>query len=151
MNAKRILIVDDNPVLVKGVSNVLAAAGYEVLQAEDGAGAVSTVRQERPDLVLLDISFPPDVAHGGGVPWDGFLIMNWLRRMPEVRDIPIAIISGADKAQYGPRAIKAGAVAYIHKPFEPEELLNQVKQIIGEPKASAAQTTEEEPIAAKSS
>ena len=81
MNPKKVLIVDDDAVLIRGLSNVLGGAGYHVLAAEDGAGAVSAVRQEKPDLVVLDIHFPPDVAHGGGVPWDGFLIMNWLCRM----------------------------------------------------------------------
>jgi CheY-like chemotaxis protein len=133
MNPKKILIVDDNAVLVKGLSNVLSGAGYQVLQAEDGAGAVSTVRRDRPNLVLLDIRFPPDVAHGGGVPWDGFLIMSWLSRMEETKNIPIVIISGCEAEKYKPMAMKAGAVAYVQKPFEPEELLVTVRQILGDP------------------
>jgi len=141
MNPKKVLIVDDNAVLVKGLSNVLAGAGYQVLEAEDGAGAVSTVRREKPDLVLLDIHFPPDVAHGGGVPWDGFLIMNWLGRMEEAANIPIVIISGCEAGKYEGAALKAGAVAYFQKPFEPEQLLAAVRQILGdtapEPEAPA--------------
>ncbi|MEI9865127.1 MAG: response regulator [Limisphaerales bacterium] len=67
--AKRILIVDDNEVILKTVSLKLQGAGYKVVTALDGAEAVAAVRREAPDLILLDISFPPDV---GGVEWDGF-------------------------------------------------------------------------------
>src|SRR5213594_4756279 len=78
--AKKILIVDDSIVILKTLSMKLKSSGYQVLTAADGATAVSTVRRERPDLILLDITFPPDVAHGGGVAWDGFLIISWLQR-----------------------------------------------------------------------
>lgn len=141
MNPKRILIVDDNAVLVKGLSNVLVGAGYEILEAEDGAGAVSTVRREKPDLVLLDISFPPDVAYGGGVPWDGFLIMNWLSRMKEAQKIPIIIVSGSEAAKFKDRALKAGALAYLQKPVEPAVLLSTVKQFIGDAVAPSTVAT----------
>ena len=142
---KRILIVDDNPVLVKGLTNVLVEAGYEVLTAEDGAAAVSIARRERPDLMLLDITFPPDVAHGGGVAWDGFLIMTWIRRMEECQGIPIVIISGSDATQYRPRALKAGAVAYFQKPFEPTELVATIRQTLGDSEPAANEQKEAEP------
>jgi len=90
---KKILVVDDSPIILKTMTMKLKSQGYEVLTAEDGSKAVSTARRERPDLILLDITFPPDVAHGGGVAWDGFLIMDWLKRMDEAKDIPIFIIT----------------------------------------------------------
>src|SRR5512135_43278 len=96
MNPKKILVVDDNPVVVKAVEGKLQSCGYEVITAEDAASAVSNVRLGRPDLVLLDIAFPPDVAHGGVVAWDGLLIINWLRRMEEAHDVPIVILSGLE-------------------------------------------------------
>jgi len=130
MNPKRILIVDDSPILVKALSNVLTGAGYEVLQAQDGSDAVSIARREHPDLMLLDISFPPDVAHGGGIPWDGFLIMSWIRRMQECSDIPIVIISGGDPEKFRPRALECGPVGYFQKPVEPGELIATVRQIL---------------------
>jgi CheY-like chemotaxis protein len=106
-----------------------------VLTAADGASAVSTVRRERPDLVLLDISFPPDVAHGGGVAWDGFLIMNWLRRIDEAKDTPVIIITGGDPGQYKDRSLAAGAIAFFQKPLNNDELLETIRQTIGEPQA----------------
>src|SRR5437773_140530 len=88
-NGHKILVVDDNKVILKILSMKLGASGYQVITAEDGSGAVNAVRTQKPDLILLDINFPPDVAHGGGVPWDGFRIMDWVRRLDEAKNIPI--------------------------------------------------------------
>lgn len=123
MNRKRILVVDDNEVIVKTLSTKLQSAGYDVLKALDGSEAVSAARKQKPDLILLDISFPPDVAHGGGVPWDGFLIIDWLHRMDEAKTTPIIVISGGDPAKYQERSVQAGAVAYFRKPVDNEKLL----------------------------
>ncbi len=132
MNRKRILIVDDSAIILKTLSMKLTSSGYEVLTAPDGGTAVSLVRRERPDLILLDISFPPDVAHGGGVAWDGFLIMNWLRRMDEAKNIPIMIITGAEPEKFKERAIAAGAIGFFQKPINNEELLASIRETIGE-------------------
>jgi CheY-like chemotaxis protein len=94
MNQKKILIVDDSRIILKTVSSTLTSHGYDAVTALDGGDAISTVRRDRPDLILLDINFPPDVAHGGGVSWDGFLIMDWLRRMDEAKSIPIIMVTG---------------------------------------------------------
>ncbi len=126
----KILIVDDSPIILKTLSMKLTANGYEVITAEDGSSAVSLVRNERPDLVLLDISFPPDVGHGGGIPWDGFLILEWLRRMDEAKGIPFIIITGGDPAQYKHRALAAGAVSFFHKPLNNDELLETIRQVL---------------------
>jgi CheY-like chemotaxis protein len=132
MNGKKILVVDDSPIIRKTFTMKLQSCGYEVLNAEDGSGAVSLARHEKPDLILLDISFPPDVAHGGGVAWDGFLIMNWLSRMEEARGIPIIVISGGDPAKYKERALASGAVSYFQKPVKNDELLSAIRQALGE-------------------
>src|SRR5437773_1865670 len=103
MNPKKILVVDDNAVIIKTLSLKLKSAGYNVLTAMDGSEAVSSARHEKPDLILLDISFPPDVAHGGGVAWDGFRIIEWLHRIDEARNIPIIVITGGDASKYRER------------------------------------------------
>jgi len=132
MNEKKILIVDDSRIILKTVSDKLRPYGYRALTAVDGGEAISTVRRERPDLILLDINFPPDVAHGGGVSWDGFLIMDWLRRMDEAKDIPVIMLTGGDPAKYKDRSLAAGAVGFFHKPLDHDELLNVVRQTLGE-------------------
>jgi CheY-like chemotaxis protein len=140
MNRKKILVVDDSLVVLKTVSMKLIANGYDVVTAEDGAGAVSAVRKAKPDLILLDLTFPPDVAHGGGVAWDGFLIMNWRQRLEEAKHIPIIVITGGDPEKYKDRALAAGAVNFFHKPINNDDLLTIIRQTFaksaGEPQST---------------
>jgi len=138
-NGKKILVVDDNPVIIKTLSFKLKAAGYKVLTALEGGEAVSSARKEMPDLILLDINFPPDVSHGGGVPWDGFLIMGWVRRIDGAQNIPIIMITSGDPAKYKERALAEGAHSFFHKPIEMPELMSTIQQILGtEPPKSNA-------------
>jgi two-component system, cell cycle response regulator len=132
MSRKKILVVDDSLLILRLMSIKLTANGYDVVTAEDGGTAVSTVRKEKPDLILLDLSFPPDVGHGGGVAWDGFLIMEWLQRLEEARNIPIIVITGGDPAKFKDRALAAGAVSFFHKPIENDALLTVIRQTLGE-------------------
>ena len=128
-----ILIADDNIVILKALSIKLKSKGYEVRTAMDGSTAVSCVRRERPDLIILDINFPPDVGHGGGIPWDGFLILDWLRRMDEARDTPVIFITSGDSAKSRERALSMVAVAFFQKPVNQEELLEVVHDTVGDP------------------
>jgi two-component system response regulator AtoC/two-component system nitrogen regulation response regulator NtrX len=132
MSGKKILIVDDSKIVLRALSMKLQSSGYEVLTAEDGSEAVSIARRARPDLILLDISFPPDVAHGGGVAWDGFLVMEWMKRLEEAQNIPVMIITGGDPVEYQARAMAAGAVRFFIKPIDTEELLNSVHEVLGD-------------------
>jgi two-component system chemotaxis response regulator CheY len=124
---KKILIVDDDAVIIKTTSAKLKSHGYQVVAAVDAAEAVSAVRQEKPDLILLDISFPPDV---GSVDWDGFKIMAWLQRMDEGRNIPVIVITSGDPAKYEERSLTDGAAAFFHKPIQHDELLTVIAQIL---------------------
>src|SRR5215471_4199140 len=128
----KILIVDDDRVILKTLANKFQSSGFEVLVAEDGAKAVSIVRREKPDVILLDIFFPPDVGHGGGVPWDGFLILDWLHRMEEAKGIPVIIITSSEPSKYRERSMAAGAIGYFQKPINNEELLFCVRQTLGQ-------------------
>lgn len=126
---KKILVVDDNEIVVKTLCLKLQGAGYQVLTALDGADAVAFARKENPDLILLDISFPPDV---GGVPWDGFRIMEWFHRLDTARKIPIIIITGSEDPKIKERATAAGAVAFFQKPLEHDYLLKVIRATLGE-------------------
>ena len=90
-NKKKILVVDDNEVVLKTVSLKLQGCGYQVITALDGTEAVASARKDPPDLILLDISFPPDVD---GVPWDGFRIMEWFHRLDPAKKVPVIVITG---------------------------------------------------------
>jgi len=137
MGSHKILIVDDSPIILKAFSNKLHACGYDVLTAQDGGTAVNLARQQKPDLIILDIMFPPDVGHGGGVAWDGFLIIGWLRRMEEAKDIPVIIITGADAAKYKKSALDAGAVEFFQKPVDPDELINAIRRALHQASGAA--------------
>lgn len=127
---KKILVVDDNEIVIKTISLKLQGAGYQVLTAMDGSEAVSLVRKEVPDLILLDLSFPPDVD---GVPWDGFRIMEWFHRLDTLKKIPIIVITGSEDPTAKQRATSTGAVAFFQKPIEHDYLLKVIRATLGEP------------------
>ena len=126
---KKILVVDDNEIVIKTISLKLQGAGYQVLTAMDGAAAVAIARKETPDLILLDLSFPPDVA---GVPWDGFRIMEWFHRLDAAKKIPIIVITGSEDPKDKERATNTGAVAFFQKPLEHDYLLKVVRATLGD-------------------
>jgi CheY-like chemotaxis protein len=130
MTQKKILIVDDSLVFSKAVSTLLEAKGYQALNAVDGAAALSAVRREKLDLILLDINFPPDVAHGGTVNWDGFRIMAWLRRMDEAKGIPIIIVTGGDPAKYKDQCKAPEVVGCFRKSVDHEELIATIRKAL---------------------
>jgi CheY-like chemotaxis protein len=131
MDKKRILIVDDNKVQTTALASKLRAAGFEVLVAADGSDAISIARREKLDLIVLDILFPPDVAHGGGVGWDGFLILTWIRRVEEAKHVPVIFVTGADPAKYEKRALAEGALGFFRKPIDNEQLIASMRGILG--------------------
>lgn len=128
MNREKILIVDDNPVIVATLEMKLKSAGYEVLTAADGTQAVSTARRERPQLILMDISLPEEAV--AAVQWDGFKIIEWLRRVEEAKHIPVIVITGSDSQKFRDRAMALGAVAFFQKPIDNMELLEVVKKTL---------------------
>lgn len=130
MNGKKILLVDDDPVFVSAMSSMLQAEGYDVVTAEDGAAAISAVHQGKPDLILLDILFAPDVSHGGGVSWDGFLILDWLRRIAPLADTPVILVTAADPAPYAERARKLGVAGLFQKPVKPTVCMNLIHRLL---------------------
>ena len=129
---KKILVVDDDQIILKTLSTALISSGYQVFTAADGPGAVTAVTRERPDLILLDLLFPPDAANVGGALQDGFFIIEWLRRMGEAGDIPIIIISRDKSAKNKKNALATGAVGFFPKPIDRIALLAAIRAILGE-------------------
>jgi len=86
-------------------------------------------------LILLDVSFPSDPT---GVPWDGFRVMQWFRRLETAQKIPIIIITGSDDPQFKERAVTGGAVAFFHKPIDNDDLLKVVKNTLSAADAALA-------------
>ena len=119
---KHILIIDDDQELADTVKIRLEQNRYAVSTLAEGSKAVEEVRRVKPDLILLDIMLP-------GV--DGFSLIRELKRDPELTSIPVLIFSGRPKAAmmelFGPE----GIAGYIAKPYDPKDLLHQVKLSIG--------------------
>ncbi len=130
-NAKKILVVDDDEVILRTLSITLSSNGYYVYLAADGPEAVRVVTREKPDLILLDIVFPVDAANVGGALQDGFFIIQWLRRMGEAEGIPIIVISGDNSTKDKQRSMDAGAVDFFTKPIDTTALLAAIARVLG--------------------
>jgi len=132
--AGKLLVVDDNPIVQRTVYFALRDAGYQVLMAGDISDAMKIIRRERPDLILLDLSFPLDAGNISGPLQDGFFVIDWIYRTPEVRKSPVIIISATAPAEYRERADAAGVRACFQKPLDKEKLLASVQAILDEQK-----------------
>jgi len=119
--AAKILVVDDELDIVTALSIRLKALGYEVISATDGMAALEVARKQNPDLILLDIMLPK---------LDGFRVCRMLKFDEKYRHIPIVMITAkvtdADKKM----GEEVGADVYFVKPFDPEELIGKVKQLL---------------------
>jgi len=123
----KILVVDDNNLYAKIISFKLRGSGYRVATALDGAEAISAAQAERPDLILLDITFPPDVS---GLMTDGFGIIEWLHRMEELRNVPFIVMTGDNELKNRERALTYGAAGFFHKPVNYADLLNAIRTVL---------------------
>ena len=122
----KVLVVDDDPVILKTVGVKLSKAGFEVVTGHDGAEAITTARKEHPDVIVLDINFPPDVA----VTWDGIGVMKWLRRMENGQTPPIIIITGIQQEHLREKALAAGALAFFQKPIDNDGLIALINKTL---------------------
>ena len=114
---KKILIIDDDPVIVKYLQAIFSDNGYATCSASSSMEGLAVVRQEKPDLITLDLQMPGE--------W-GPRFYRKLRQDKEFRNIPVIVVSGID----GDHAIK-DAVAFVSKPFDPEKVIGIVKNTIG--------------------
>jgi DNA-binding response OmpR family regulator len=117
--AKKILVIDDDPYTVKYLETLFQDNGYETCSAANGVEGHEVVRAERPDLITLDLEMSQE--------W-GTRFYRKLSKDSEFKDIPIIVISGMPSSHL---AIKKVA-AYFSKPFDPNEVLKKVREILGE-------------------
>jgi CheY-like chemotaxis protein len=135
----KLLVIDDNPIIQRAVYFALRDHGYTVLMCGDVTGAFKTMRAEKPDLILVDLSFPMDAGNIGGPVQDGFFVIDWIRRTPAVETVPVIIISGTEPAKYQERIAGLGVVACLQKPLNKEALLRMVQAILGGGAAATGQ------------
>jgi len=129
MSCHKILIIDDDLIITKVLSAKLVADGFTVVSARDGGAALALIREGKPDLILLDLSFPPDVAHGGGVFQDGLTLMGWIRSTQG--NIPIIITTAAESANLKDKALSMGAAEFFRKPIDTDKLLATIHATLG--------------------
>lgn len=113
-----IMVVDDNPANLDLLKSMLIAAGYDVRSAINGALALQSIENLQPDLILLDIQMPE---------MDGYEVCQKLKENPSFKDIPVLFISAFSELANKVTGFEAGAVDYITKPFQVEEVLLRVR------------------------
>jgi diguanylate cyclase (GGDEF)-like protein len=113
----RLLVVDDDPVSVQVLSELVRSAGYGVQTLEDSTGAVGQAQATLPDLILLDLRMP-------GI--DGFEVCRRLKRNPLTAAIPVVFLSIVDDPAEKLRAFEVGGADYVGKNFHPEEVLARI-------------------------
>jgi chemosensory pili system protein ChpA (sensor histidine kinase/response regulator) len=119
-----IMVVDDSLTVRKVTSRMLTRAGYEVVTAKDGVDALEQLTQITPDVMLLDVEMPR---------MDGFELTKQIRRDPKLHTLPILMITSRTAEKHRDYALELGVNAYFGKPFQEEELLQQIASFINRP------------------
>ncbi|SRR5581483_7139067 len=114
----RVLVVDDQVTNIQIVGSILGGLDYEIIPASDGATALKRLALRKPDLILLDLLMPD---------MDGCEVCYQVKQNREWRDIPVVFLSAADDKDLIVRALEAGGVDYITKPFNHAELISRVR------------------------
>jgi len=117
----RVLIIDDEPELVKAVEVRLKANGYDVEVAYDGKEGIDKAKEIRPDLILLDFVMPM---------MDGYEVARELMADIEIKQIPIVVLTASQQKDLKTRFREKGINAFIVKPFETSELLDMVNKYL---------------------
>lgn len=129
-----ILVVEDSAIQAELLRRVVAAAGYTVLVAKDGAEGLAMAQAHRPTAVVSDVTMPV---------MDGFEMCSRLRQDPELRDTPVILLTALSDAQDVVHGLNAGADAYVTKPYRGPYLLSCLAELLAEPppRDEAALTT----------
>ena len=118
MDKPKILIVDDDPVLRRGLNLRLRANDYDTSYATDGVSAIAVAHKERPNLILLDLGLPAG---------DGFAVLSRLQQSADLSNIPVIVLTARDPVPNRTLAINAGAAAFFQKPVDNGKLLSTIR------------------------
>ena len=117
---KTVLTVDDSRTIRDMLRVTLSAAGYSVLQAEDGQAGLDMLADAKPDVIITDINMPR---------LDGYGFIAGVRSKGDLRAVPILVLSTESDAEKKQRARAAGATGWIVKPFDPAKLVDAVRRV----------------------
>jgi two-component system cell cycle response regulator DivK len=117
--SKRILVVEDQEDNRRILRDLLMSAGFELIEAMDGEAGVRLAETERPDLILMDIQLPV---------LDGHEATRRIKQNPDLRHIPIVVVTSYALSGDEAKAVAAGADGYVAKPFSPRQLLATIRQ-----------------------
>jgi two-component system, cell cycle response regulator DivK len=118
---KRILVVEDHEDNRQILRDLLGAAGYEMIEAHDGAAALPMAAKEKPDLILMDIQLPHV---------DGYEATRRIKAEPELKAIPIIAVTSYALSGDEAKAREAGCDAYVAKPYSPRQLLAKIREYL---------------------
>lgn len=118
---KKVLVAEDEPDIRGLITYSLQYAGYKVVEAYNGEEAVEKAKEERPDLILLDVRMPK---------MSGYEACELLKQEESTRHIPVVFLSARGQEGEIKRGLKLGAEEYILKPFAPDELYRRVNAIL---------------------
>lgn len=123
MNARsKVLIVDDELFNIDYLQQELEDCDYDLITAVNGRDALDKIKSDLPDLVLLDLMMPV---------LDGFAVLTQMKADPDLRNIPVIVISAANNSRSVVKGIKLGAEDYITKPIDEKLLIQKVKEYLG--------------------
>jgi two-component system KDP operon response regulator KdpE len=129
MRKPKILVVDDDPDLVKAIRLRLRANNCEVITVSDGYSVIGAAQKERPDVIILDLGLPAG---------DGFVVLERLQSSDTLSGIPVIVLTARDPQGNEARALKAGAAAFFQKPVDNDELMNVIRVSLPHESASQA-------------
>ena len=121
MNGNKILIIEDDQDMRRGLNVRLRASEYDTAFASDAVMALSIVKKEAPDLILLDLGLP------GG---DGLVVLERLSNIGLLASTPVIVVSARDPKTNEKRALDAGAEAFFQKPVDNEELMRAIQRAL---------------------
>jgi two-component system alkaline phosphatase synthesis response regulator PhoP len=118
----KILLAEDEEDIQRVASLALKRGGdCQVILAGDGEECLELARRERPDVILLDVMMPK---------LDGFAVCQALKADPDIQNIPVIFLTASAQESQTQRGLAIGAIGYLHKPFDPLQLAQQVKDIL---------------------
>jgi two-component system cell cycle response regulator DivK len=119
--AKCILVVEDQEDNRQILRDLLGSVGYDMVEAGDGLAALVAVKARRPDLILMDIQLPL---------LDGYEATRRIKADPDLKDIPIIVVTSYALSGDEAKARAAGCDAYVTKPYSPRQLLAKIKEFL---------------------